>query len=1241
MDWNKKLCDKYKNWNEENSTKIPQIIRNEYLRIFELLSNGHVYGAFYHIKDTFEIVIKFLVLTVISEMLEDSNISEDNSDIIFKLFEKPLGLGDWKIISKLVEDKSKYRELNDLICAINKIYDRKKITKWRNDCIGHSSLPDADSKAFIKDVSEKLEILNSYFQKQIINYSSIEYKITNNNLTFEYKNNLVFNFKYFLLIDNGQVFIFDSYINKKKKTMFLNYSNGLKFENESKDILELVEQLQFDSNKRVFKSNIEDEVFLVREDNIIKEISKIKDFVRPEFIVSEINQFINSHDKGVLLLKMEHGMGKSILSNALDEHGLNKIKIKDSIIRAYYVNDTYKSCKDNFVSYINDVFRLDKEGRILYQGKIPYIDEKSLNLRSEVSKLLSFYRDKYYNDTGKEKLVFIVDGLDEIVQKKDGSIFEYLPNESDLEKNVYVIYTSRTITELQESFFNINNISKISYTKDIEIRSNNDKYKEVLVNFIKTKYKGFEKEKVINYLSTLTVTFQYLKRICNVLENNQDIEIEKIFTNEYYEDEINNMYSKYGQKYFDRIMDILLLISLYDEPLKISDISCLLTNEKVNFELLFYIMNLKEYLYAERTVYGNCIRILDSDFNLFLKEKFSEKIREKANTLLRNCITEISKPEVINETSIYTLSNLDTLLQQSDFKIKDFSSEDIINNLLNIECSLSRNEVGSLKRLIKLQFQISEILDESNFKDQKYNIYKAILKSNQAEVYDLIGFTDRALKGFYESVRMFNRVQSYEYPFALLLSSRTYVKYALLCIKINNNHMAIISLENALKLYKLLEKAMFWKPNLKDYLYIYNNKGLAYQNLQKLEDAELEYNTAINMLLDNSVSSEEELNLEISMVYLNRGVIYIMKGQNHFNDALKDFDISLKYVDNGASIYDEQKAKILLNKSKVLLEIQRDKDALENIKLAIDILEDLKEKNMLIEDEILMKAYINNGIILDKLNEDNQAISCYNKAISIAEKLRNEERFINDYEFYKARFLLASSYGKLNNIKEEFNQYKRIIEIEDFDKRELLIIYLSSVNNLISLLDEETKIVDMDIIISWFDKLLEVKYENLSDEELLLFSNIINDVTIYLKEKDLYEKAIKYQKKLLLMYKKLDNKTEIKTIMMKDIGDCFLKLKQFDDTLLYYDESIKLMRKIHNYKFEFKKYLSEMLYNRSAIYVIKKLYQRAYDDAYESLILTNQCLENEIQIDSGFAQQRAKHLKMLYSHAATLGIYVR
>jgi hypothetical protein len=1227
--WIKELNDKYRVWNEEESQKIPNVMRNEYLKTFDLLAHNQIYGVFLQIKDTLEIILKFIVLTVISELLEQKNVPDDNNDIAFKLFEKPLSLGDWETICFGLKNKSQYSELNILTDAICEIYRKNSITKWRNDYIGHGALPNIDSDSFTKDVISKIDIINLFFADNLKHFQNIDYNMGDSVIEFRYKANKEFNIKYFSHIDDGKVFLFDSYNFTKKKSAFLNYSHGIKIEIELRTLNLLIDRLQFDNSKRIFKSSLDDGVFSVIEDNVINESFKIDDYIRPEHIISDINKFIQENDRGVLLLQMEKGMGKTIFCNAIDEFGLNRIKFENCIVRGYYINDTYKSYKSTFVSEINDLFRIDEEGKVIYRGNIPYVNEQKSNLKEEVSKILTFYRDKYKNDFGKEKLVFFVDGLDEIVPQKDGSIFDYLPNNTDLSENVYIIYTLRTNEELKDTFFILNNISKISYSQNILLTNSSQEYREILKSYLKKKYRGIDNVRIDKYLNTSAYTFLYLKRICKIINNNQSNI--NVFTDEFYKQEILDIYNRFGEKYFERILDILILLALFNEPLNISIISELLYNEKLNFEFLFFIIHFKQFFYYERTLSGNCIRIADSDFNTFLKQEYTKRLKEIANKLIAKCLEELKVNNANKfDISIYILSNLNKFIENSDYKIKDFTENNILNRILDIEYTMSRKDIDSLKRVSRMQAQIFEILNTLDHNNPMYNIYKAILESNQAEVYDLLGFTERSKEIFYESVKKLNNVEFEKFPYILLLSCRTYIKYALLCIKINENHLAVISLSNALKLYNNLEKTNLWKPDLKDYLYIYSNRGIAYQNLNLINEAESEYKKAIE-LLNSDINQNEELNLQISMLYLNYGVICLYKGKEYFDEAINHYNKAFEYIDSDSDLFLEQKARIFLNKSKVFLGKGEKEEALSKIGIAISILESLKEKNLLIDDEILMKAYTNKGIILEQTAQYNQSISNLKKAVEIGNNLIDEGKYINEYELFKANFLQADVYIKLNLHDEELLVYRRLMENVNFKSREVLLIVLSSFNNFIALLDKEKLDLHIEFILNKFDELLQILDVELNDEESKLLIDIIIVLIENLNEKKTYNKAIEYQKYLLTIYENQEDTQEIRALLLKDIGNNFINQKSYDNAMEFYNASIRLMREIENFSFELKKYLAEMLYNRSVIFTFKELYQNAYNDANNSLSITYECLKNNVSINKDFVKQRVNHLMMLHS----------
>lgn len=76
-------------------------------------------------------------------------------------------------------------------------------------------------------------------------------------------------------------------------------------------------------------------------------------------------------------MQMERGTGKTTFCRALDEHSMHNIKLENVNVRAWYLNDSYASKPENFVNGVNDVFRCDREGRIVIKGMLPMLSELS------------------------------------------------------------------------------------------------------------------------------------------------------------------------------------------------------------------------------------------------------------------------------------------------------------------------------------------------------------------------------------------------------------------------------------------------------------------------------------------------------------------------------------------------------------------------------------------------------------------------------------------------------------------------------------------------------------------------------------------------------------------------------------------------------------------------------------------------------------------------------------------------
>lgn len=68
-------------------------------------------------------------------------------------------------------------------------------------------------------------------------------------------------------------------------------------------------------------------------------------------------------DRGIFLLQMERGMGKTTFYRVLDELDNHNIKLKDINVRTYYFNDTYRSKTATFALELNNILKRGKPAK--------------------------------------------------------------------------------------------------------------------------------------------------------------------------------------------------------------------------------------------------------------------------------------------------------------------------------------------------------------------------------------------------------------------------------------------------------------------------------------------------------------------------------------------------------------------------------------------------------------------------------------------------------------------------------------------------------------------------------------------------------------------------------------------------------------------------------------------------------------------------------------------------------------
>ena len=409
-------------------TYTPDLIISSYEQLITLLKNDEVYGALIKIKDIFELIVRFPLVIILSQVGNKLVRKENDTDFtaeyksLHKTLQKfmhdvlyyKLSLGNWVTIAgeiKKVFYNKIFTEEADNTCLqtlynINKInhkaYTDNFITSWRNNTIGHGAL-NCNKEEVRKDLLDKLNILNDILLENEELYKDIIVSIEEN--TVSIKSNTSdhsLTVSPFISIEPPDptplsaeadvLSMFDSYDQKKHKALNINYTNGEKKHSAelSSALSELADKLKnYDSLSILNKygsGNITDETIYSLSVEILNKLTE-RTLSHGSCFSEWFIQCLN-RSGGIFLCCAERGMGKSTFAHAVDQ--LNIVEIKNNqrlkdylrknnnslLIRTYHFNSYYNSDLVTFLARMKDIFTsvlIKNEHEVAYTKSITYI----------------------------------------------------------------------------------------------------------------------------------------------------------------------------------------------------------------------------------------------------------------------------------------------------------------------------------------------------------------------------------------------------------------------------------------------------------------------------------------------------------------------------------------------------------------------------------------------------------------------------------------------------------------------------------------------------------------------------------------------------------------------------------------------------------------------------------------------------------------------------------------------------
>lgn len=569
---------------------IPGVILKEYKMLSESIENDDVCGALFRLKDIYETSMKqpaILAIISISSYIEDDNdfirmtsdelkkehekyisnqsVANIESEalqkfglVLSRLLREPLSIGSWKELIEIIIEHSTVFEIDDSLKMIllrtlrllnvkpKKVNGEKgryeDVSNWRNKTIGHGTLL-INTDDYWEQVYDLLQGLQDYFIGEEGElplsdfYREISIERDENSgqelLTVGKKKYSISEFIYNL---EDEQYFFDSYYSRQRYTEITNYVNApIRLRNSA--YYQTLYSL-FSATKKNGTRKKGRQISNSAEREMYSCLKSIPIYEKPEFVISEIIDFMDQNNKGIIYIQMERGMGKSTLAHKLDGRYQNELLQKDlkAVVRVYHISDMllrgenrkrdyFTALNNNLISYNGGQLEVDNEeyyveGRDLRQ--LMEGDDETASLA--FCQYLELFRIRYEDeleefDEDEVRLVYIIDGIDEL-NSDTFSILNTIPNgrkmqsiSDELANNIYVVLLSRTKEEDDLPLIAKESIKVCEEKSNVVFKVNNESemYYQLLEKYIKRNFKGISKENISDIIENAQRKFLYIQ----------------------------------------------------------------------------------------------------------------------------------------------------------------------------------------------------------------------------------------------------------------------------------------------------------------------------------------------------------------------------------------------------------------------------------------------------------------------------------------------------------------------------------------------------------------------------------------------------------------------------------------------------------------------------------------------------------------------------------------------------------
>jgi hypothetical protein len=688
-------------WAAVEASSIPFFVRDEILRLRGLFRDGQVYGAMLQIKDVLEILLKLPVLLGAGRVISFAEITLSEREFLFSLISKPLSLGDWRSIAtkSLTSEVRIPASIRQLIADIARLFDREQVPTWRNNTIGHGALGFDTDNNLRADIEEKVLAVAEYLQNTAHLYNTFDITVQHEEKEISLRQSLPIElshasnavsvalgseawsvFPYIHLIEGG-IFFFDAYYHyRHRTTALLNYTDGHKRLERLRRLAELYEHLVLSTQLKVMQIEFEPRVRSKEQEELFFRDRREEDIVEPKALTNWLRTALHRHDRGVFLIQLERGCGKTTFCRYIDGLGISGATFDNLTIRVYYGNDLYGYAPANFAWSITDMFRADRSNVIT--GDIPFFSPNSDDKPRALAEHLEFFLRQRKRLYGARRLMLVIDGVDESPLGGSAPILDFIPNPRQLQSGIYILLTTRTNAELLPALQR--RLSNLDITGRMIITRNDVANRDLLVSYLqKTKVPEVLWDALMKaadwrvlYLRTLVGALTVLSA-SNVKDLPRGDAVVEVF--------LERLGIVYGPRHYEYLLEIVATLVFAYEPLTSEEI-CFLTSEPYpSLRAAAFLKDISGILRVDRGEQGNVFGISHEEIATTLRRRFLprhrlmatawiESLKEYASSLLIHpspgldyLLAHLTE---YDETATERLSQLDLAEQLIDYSLR-------------------------------------------------------------------------------------------------------------------------------------------------------------------------------------------------------------------------------------------------------------------------------------------------------------------------------------------------------------------------------------------------------------------------------------------------------------------------------------------------------------------------------------------------------------------------------------------